>query len=165
MKKILTTILIALTFSAFSQIKLGHINSSDLMRLMPELEEAQQKLQAYGRELQAESQTMRTALENMYNEFQANQNQWSELIQKTKMRAIQDLDARIQDYMQNAENDYKEQEAKFLNPIIEKAREAIAEVAKENKYTYIFDISVGALLYYSDSEDILDLVKKKMNLK
>jgi outer membrane protein len=51
-----------------------------------------------------------------------------------------------------------------LKPIIDKAKKAIEDVAKENGYTYIFDSSVGVLLYYENSDDIMTLVKKKLGL-
>ena len=59
----------------------------------------------------------------------------------------------------------QEKEKELLQPIIDRAKQAIAEVAKENGYTYIFDTSAGTLLYQQDSDDILALVKKKLGLK
>ena len=56
----------------------------------------------------------------------------------------------------------KEQE--LLEPILQKARNAINEVAEEGKYTYIFDKSMGTLLYAEDSENIISKVKKKLGL-
>ena len=56
----------------------------------------------------------------------------------------------------------KEQE--LLEPILSKARKAIEEVAKEGKYTYIFDKTGGTILYANESEDVLPLVKKKLGL-
>ncbi|MDR0437552.1 MAG: OmpH family outer membrane protein [Bacteroidales bacterium] len=167
MKKFLTIIFAALTFSAFSSspLKLGHINSEDLMKQMPEVEAANLALQAEIRDLESQSRSMMTEYENLINEFRANENQWSDLIKQSRIRAIQDLEARIQDFQRSAESVLEEQRTNLFNPIIEKARGAIAEVAKEHKYTYIFDTMVGALLYYGDSEDILELVKKKLNLK
>jgi Skp family chaperone for outer membrane proteins len=37
-------------------------------------------------------------------------------------------------------------------------------VAKEKGYDYILDTGLGMVLYASDSEDILPLVKKKLGL-
>ncbi|MDR2908134.1 MAG: OmpH family outer membrane protein [Bacteroidales bacterium] len=165
MKKITTLILIALSFSAFSQIKLGHINSGDLMRMMPELDSADQQLQKYVKDYEEEALTIQTELQNKYNDFQANQNQYSDLIKQTKFKALQDLEARLQEYQQNAEKDLQDQRAKLFNPIMDKAKVAIEEVAKENKYTYIFDTTGGVLLYSTESDDITPLVKKKLNLK
>ena len=56
------------------------------------------------------------------------------------------------------------QEEKLLRPIIDKAKKAIEDVAKENNFTYIFDSGVGVLLYQNDSDDIMPMVKKKLGL-
>jgi outer membrane protein len=164
MKKTLTTILIALCFSAFAQVKLGHINTQELIRLMPEVELADQAFATEFRIIQNSLQTMSEEFERLANEFQANQNQWSQLIQQTRVREIQDLQGRIENFRENAERELEELRASLFQPIIEKAREAVAEVAREHKYTYIFDLSTGPLAYYG-GDDIMELVKKKLNLK
>jgi len=164
MKKFLTIALVAFTFSAFSQIKLGHINSAELMRLMPELELAEQQLQLTNRDLESQLRTMIAEYQNLMSDFEANQQQMSELIRNTRIRAIQDLQGRIQEFQQDSERSLEELQATLFTPIIEKARQAIEEVAKENKFSYVFDTSGGTLLYATDSENILELVKKKLNL-
>ena len=167
MKKILTIALIAFTLSAFSSnpIKLGHINSAELMRLMPELEQAELELQAHGRQMEEVLRTMFTEYENLLTDFQANQQQWTELIRNTRMRAIQDLQSRIEDFQQTSQRDFDQMRERLFTPIIEKARQAIEEVAREHKYSYIFDTSGGTLLFANDSDNILELVKRKMNLR
>jgi outer membrane protein len=88
----------------------------------------------------------------------------SDLIRQTKERELQDMGARIQEFQENAEKKLQDRQQEVLKPIIDRAKKAIEDVAKENGYTYIFDTSVGALLYQQDSEDILPLVKKKLGL-
>jgi len=59
-----------------------------------------------------------------------------------------------------------QKESQLLQPIIEKADKAIKEVGKENGYTYIFDLSRGSVVYFSEvSEDVLPLVKKKLGIQ
>jgi len=168
MKKILTTtaLILALAFTAFSQqtIKLGHINSAELMRAMPELEEAEQRLQQEVREAEAAYRTMMTELQNLMQEFQANSAQWSELIRATRIRAIQDLEQRIQDFEQQSQRELEFLQQSLMTPIIERARRAIEDVARDNGFTYIFDTSGGMLLFAADSDDILSLVKRQLNL-
>jgi outer membrane protein len=167
MKNFLTTILAALTLSAFSSnpIKLGHINSAELMRMMPELEQAEQRLQAENRDLESQLRTMITEYENLVTDFQSNQQQWSELIRNTRVRAIQDLEQRIQEFRQDSERSFDELRDRLFAPIIEKARQAIEDVAKEHKYSYIFDTSGGTLLFANDSDNVLELVRAKLNLR
>ncbi|MBT3621362.1 MAG: OmpH family outer membrane protein [Flavobacteriales bacterium] len=48
--------------------------------------------------------------------------------------------------------------------MLAKARKAIEDVATEGNFTYIFDKSIGSILYAKDSENVLNLVKKKLGL-
>ena len=107
---------------------------------------------------------MQNELEQRYNDYMAKKDQMSDLIRQTKERELQDMGARIQEFQENAEKKLQDRQQEVLKPIIDRAKKAIEDVAKENGYTYIFDTSVGALLYQQDSEDILPLVKKKLGL-
>jgi outer membrane protein len=54
----------------------------------------------------------------------------------------------------------------LLKPILDKANGAIKNVAEANNFIYVFDISQGNPIYFSDqSVDILQLVKDKLGVK
>ena len=96
--------------------------------------------------------------------FRKCQSEWSDLIRATKERELQDMYARTQEFMTQADEDYKAKSQALLAPITEKAKQAIDEVAREGKFSYIFDTSSGVVLYGAEGDDIMDLVKKKMGL-
>ncbi len=146
-------------------IKLGHINSNELLQIMPGKDSAQNTLQKTAKEMETTMKTMQTELEQRYSDFMEKQSQMSDLIKQTKQKELQDMAARIEEFQQNAQKKLQEEERRLLTPIIEKAKTAIAEVAKENKYTYVFDSGIGALLYQDESDDLMPLVKKKLGLK
>ena len=50
----------------------------------------------------------------------------------------------------------------MYSPILKRAEAAIVEVAKENTYAYIFDTSAGAVVYAQPSDNVMDIVKKKL---
>jgi len=159
--------MLAFSASAFAQktVKLGHINSSDLMQIMPGKDSAQAAFEAEVKILDGELKAMQEELEKKLNDYQERKSQMTELIRSTKEQELNDLNQRIQIYQQNAQKKLQEKEAELLQPIIDRAKQAISDVAKENGYTYIFDTSAGAVLYQQDSDDILNLVKKKLGLK
>ncbi|MBR6440861.1 MAG: OmpH family outer membrane protein [Bacteroidales bacterium] len=170
MKKGFIAVMIALLAfggSAMAQknIKLGHINSNELMQIMPGRDSAQAALQKDVEDLQAEMETMKKEYENRVNDYLAKKDQLSELIRKTKESDLQAMGARIEEFQQNAQKQLEERQEALLKPIIDRAKKAIEEVGKENGYTYIFDAGVGAVLYSQDSDDIMPLVKKKLGLK
>ena len=59
----------------------------------------------------------------------------------------------------------QQQSMVLIQPVMDKARGAITEVAKEKGLIYVFDLSQGNPVYTSEeSLDMLPLVKAKLNL-
>ena len=170
MKKTLIAIavcLLAFGGSAMAQknLKLGHINSTELMQIMPGRDSAQAVLQAEVTELEETLKSMQAEAEKRYNEYVAGQAGWTELIRQTKQCEIQDMAARIQEFQENAQKQLQDREAELLKPIIDRAKKAIEDVAREGGYTYILDAGSTTVLYSQDSDDIMPQVKKKLGLK
>jgi outer membrane protein len=168
MKKVLLTILtvaFATTIFAQGSLKLGHINSQELLQAMPESDSAQLKLEKASKELQDQLQAMQVELNNKYQDYLAKRDTYSELIKQTKESELQEMQQRIQQFQQTAEQDVQKQRADLFKPILDKANKAIADVAKDGNYTYILDITQGAVIYHAEnSSDILALVKTKLGL-
>ena len=89
---------------------------------------------------------------------------YTDLVKQDKIAEIQGLEQRIQAFQQNAQNALQQKEQELLEPILSKARAAIEDVAKEGNFTYIFDSSMGSILYADESENVMALVKKKLGL-
>ena len=165
MKKIL---LLSLTFlisiSSFSQNKFGYIDSQELLLLMPERKTAEEEVQAFAKSLESQLQAMTAEYQQSVQEYQANEATYTDLVKQDKVTEITGLEQRIQSFQQNAQQALQSKEQELLEPILQKARKAIEDVASEGDYTYIFDKSVGSILYVKESENILDKVKKKLKL-
>ncbi|MBA7539613.1 hypothetical protein ES705_31893 [subsurface metagenome] len=166
-KIVLVTALLLSGANVFAQnYKFGHINSNELFALMPERDSAQQILQNFAKELENQLETMRVELNNKYNDYLNEQENLTDLIKQTKEQEINDLDQRIRGFETTAQQELQKKEAELFQPIYEKANNAIQEVAKENKFTYVFDLAARALIYFSeDSENIMPLVKKKLGIE
>ncbi len=167
MKKVVLVVLMCafITGGLFAQqkIKLGHLNSNDLLESMPDKAAAQKTLQDYSKQLEDQLTTMQEELEKKYNEYLVKKDSLTDLIKKSKEEELMSLQQRIQTFQTNAQQELQKKEQELLKPIIDKAKKAIEDVAKENGYTYVFDTASGSLLYYpKESDDILPLVKKKL---
>ncbi|MAX79276.1 MAG: hypothetical protein CL843_03765 [Crocinitomicaceae bacterium] len=144
--------------------KIGHINSSELLQLMPEREQIEKDLQAYQAQLESQLKTMSTEYQNKVTDYQQNEKTWSDLVKQTKVREITEMEGRIQEFRAGAEEDLMAQEQKLVQPLLDKAQKAIKDVASEYGYDYVLDTSSGAVLHFPESEDILPLVKKHLNI-
>ena len=165
MKKILILLAVIVSLSSFGQ-KFGHINSNELLMAMPENQQAREAIQQHSKELETQLMAMQAELEQKYNDYLANKETLSKLVQQTKETELNDLNTRIQSFQQTAQQDLQAKETELLKPIIEKARNTIREVSKEKGYTYVFDTSTGALVFWpEDSDDLLPLVKTKLGIQ
>ena len=165
MKKIaFLTLLTFLTLSSIAQNKFGYIDSQELLLLMPELKTAETEVQNFAKSLEAQLGSMTAEIQQMQQEYQANEATYTDLVKKDKEAEMEGLYQRIQTFQQNAQQSLQTKEQELLEPILGKARKAIQDVATEGGYTYIFDKSNGTILYAKESENVIDLVKKKLNL-
>jgi len=82
-----------------------------------------------------------------------------------KIQEIKDLQKRSNDFQQSAQQELTDFQNQLIAKILAKITVAVKEVSKENGYTHVIDNSQQVLLYFDESFDITDLVKKKLNLK
>ena len=151
---------------AQTKLKVGHIDSNKLLSIMPEKDEVQVTLESHAKEIENTLAAMQDEFERKYQDYLAKADSLTPLIRQTKETELQDLQQRIQTFQTNAQQDYQVKERELFQPVIDKAKNAIDEVAKENGYTYVIDSGSGALIYFSDSsDDLFNLVKAKLGLQ
>jgi outer membrane protein len=165
MKKLLILSMLCLfAVNSYSQNKLGYIDSQELLLLMPERKTAEEEVQTFAKSLESQLQAMTAEYQQSVQEYQSSESTYTDLVKQDKVTEITGLEQRIQSFQQNAQQALQAKEQELLEPILQKARTAIEDVASEGGYTYIFDKSVGSILFAKESENILQLVKKKLNL-
>ena len=81
---------------------------------------------------------------------------------RQKRADIQSLQERITTFQQSASDNLQKENGKQMQPVVEKARKALSEVAKEKGLIYVFD--VNSVLYFdaSQSVEVLSAVKTKL---
>jgi outer membrane protein len=164
--KALLVLLFALPIGAFAQTKVGHVNTSKIMEVMPEVKVASAKLDSLNKSYQAR---MKELLDDYQTQLQALQspeaNQWTETIKSDKEKALQQLGERIQTFKETANNDLQKKQEEMMTPIRKKLNDAIQDVATAGKYTLVLDSGAqGIVLFSTDTDDLTVAVKKKLGL-
>jgi outer membrane protein len=172
MKRVIGTVVLFFLVFAFSNsvqaqnpLKIGYIDFNSLLTTMPGVDSVKIKLQKYQGTLSGQLDAMRSEFENKYQDYQQGAAGMSDLIKQTKEKELSDLQGRIDAFQQKAQTDLQAKQQELLQPIIDKAKAAVKEVAKENKYTYVFNGMEDVLLYTEPADDIMTLVKKKLGLQ
>lgn len=144
----------------------AHINTVEILEAMPETAKAEQELTAYHKELENQLNAMGEEYMKKVQEYEAAQDSLSDLMKTNKQNEILDMQNRIQSFQENAEKEYLNKQAALYAPIRERLQKAVRAVTLEQGYTYMMDITSGAIVYIGDDAiDATPLVKKKLGLK
>ena len=166
MKRMILAIAIIGTAITLHAQKFGHVSSEQLLVAMPEYDSAQVKVEELRTHYTLEIERIQVEINKKIEEFSANESTMSDLIKEAKASEIQELQMRLQNYSQTAQQDLQQQGQMVMAPVMEKARKAIEEVAKENGLLYVFDMTQGNPIYASEeSMELLPLVKAKLGLQ
>ena len=156
-------VLVALTLAAMSvsaQVKLGHIETQKLIQAMPEWTAAQKTFEEEQKKVNTELNSLREQFQTKLAEYSEKMKTYSEAMRATTEEELQGLQQRIQRFQETAMAQLEKTQNDLMQPVMEKALNAIKEVGKENGFTYIFDMNAG-----ENSQDVLPLVKKKLGLQ
>jgi outer membrane protein len=162
MKKVILLAAVILMGAAANAQKFGHINSNELLSVMPETKKAQDRLQ----KMQDSLNTSYAELIKEYREkdsiIRLDSAKWTPAKKDVKFSEFQQLGETLQGYANAAQQFLQQKEQELFAPIQKIARDAITAVAKANGYAYIF--TTEALLVAPPADDILPLVKKYLKI-
>ena len=156
--------LIAVSFASQAQ-KTASIRLDSLLSVMPEMMAAKKASADYSKQLESTLADMQKELNDKNVVYQNNEKTYTDLIKQTKQKELQDINKRIQDFQTQAQADFQKKNVELMKPINEKAKKAIAKVAKAKGYKIVLDTTLGGVLYYEPTDDIFLLVKAELGIK
>lgn len=147
-----------------AQVKLGHVNSQDVIANMQDYKDMQEILTKKEAELTAELTQLDSVLNAKYQEYlQAKQSGSSQTVITVLESDLQELEQRIQQRSQQADQNLRQLQQKLQTPLMQRVDTAIKEVCKEGGYLYVFDTST--LLFVGEGAvDLTPLVKQKLGV-
>ena len=146
--------------------KLGYINTAALWQVMPEKALADTSLVKMKREFIGYLQNKQKTFENGVAIYKRDSSSMSNLIKKEKVDELLKAQEEIKTFPKRADAELNKKKEELYAPIRQKMQKAIDEVAKENNFDYITDVSFGNIIYAKNTQDnILQLVKSKLGLK
>lgn len=156
----LAAVLIFGATTAYAQ-KFGRVDMNAVISKMPEYTEAQTNLEAYGKDLQNQLEQIMVEYNKLYADYEKNAPTYSDSVRQLKEREIMEVQQRYTDFQQIAQQDIQRKEMELMNPIIERANEAIKKVSVAGGYLVVFstagDQPASAGLAYFDAAALTDV--------
>ena len=145
--------------------KIGYVVSPTIFQQLPEAVEAQKRLEALEKPLQDSLSAMAQEIQQRIDEYQKKEAMMNDAAKRTAQQEIQDLQRKASDFAEVKRRDLADQQEKILNPVRDKIKKAIETVAKEEKYSFVFDKNETQTLIYGDAAHdltfkVLDKLKR-----
>ena len=106
--------LFVMSGTANAQVKIAHVNTAEILEVMPDKAKAEKDLEKYYNELQNQLQAMAKEYQTKMQDYEANQATMSNLVKQSKEKEIVDLQTRIQQFQVNAESEFEAKRAELL---------------------------------------------------
>lgn len=167
MKYALFTIL----FTAFTLIsgqsqKFGYVNTQELLSNMTEMKLADNQVQAFQNDLISKGEQMVIKFETEYKAYmnEANGGTLSKVQMQQKESVLVAKQEEIKKYEVDVQQKVAAKREELYKPIIDKVKAEIQKLGKEGGYTIIFDSAPGMILHAADTENLMPVLKAKLNI-
>ncbi|WP_051293191.1 OmpH family outer membrane protein [Olivibacter sitiensis] len=176
MKKLVKSIVVgAVLFCSYGMVsaqqKIGHVDTEEIIQLMPEYKTAVESVNAFVQTKQTEAQQMQGELQKKYASYLEKQKNLSEANRDVLGKELQALEAemtefqnRLQEHQQTAQQQIGEKNRELLQPVFTKLTTTIGAVAKEKGYAYVLDVAQQSVIYYEGGDNLNGDVRTKLGI-
>ena len=164
--KYLILLILLLSFSA-AEIKIGYVDSNEIMSKFEEVRQVQVDLEKEQRRLESEFNYLVGQLDSLQQDYDRQRLLMSEMRRQEKENEIINMKKSAEEFQLKKfgpEGEIYRKQNELLKPVLSKIDDAIQKVGNEQGYDFILDAMSGALLYALDShnltEDVMDELSK-----
>ncbi len=163
MKKMIIMLALALPMLASAQ-KIGHVNSQEIMTLMPETKKMSEKLDSLQTSYENQLANMQEEFNKKLTEFQQQQTTMTAGVKEFRQQELAEMEQRMQMFYQTIQKDLQAKQVEYLQPVQTKLLEAINKVGKAQGCTYVMD--KASMLYIApDALDLTSAVRAELGIK
>ena len=137
----LVILLFAISFSANAQSKVAHINTTELVASMPEMNDAKVELEKLAKTYETDIQTMAAELQSKVKQYDTEAATQTDEENAKRLQEVQGMEQSIRQYQAQAQQELQKKEFDLLKPITEKAQAAINKVAEALGFDYVLAVS------------------------
>lgn len=162
----LLVVLFILPLGVMAQSKFAHMNSQEVITVMPEFTKAQADLEALSKQYTEEMQRSEQEFNRKYQELIQQQDSLPKNILERRQKEVQDMAQRQQQFQQEAYQAMEKAQQEAMVPIYNKLNEAVQAVGKAEGVVYIFDVARTPVAYIgTESIDVTAKVKAQLGIK
>ncbi len=172
MKKLVILIFVLSSWFIVDAQKFGYFDINSVLQIMPDVEQAKAQLEKEYRDVQNQLEEMQVEYNKKLQEYQNNMqlaeddpNKWSKAVLQLKEQELQDLQQRIINFQNTAQQTLQQRQNELLQPIYDKVKQVVDSIAKDKKLIAVW---TDENVYYVNKDMVMDItadVKKALGLQ
>ncbi len=172
MKKIAILVLVLSSWFMVNAQKFGYLDINTVLSGLPDVEQAKAQLEKEYRDVQNQLEEMQVEYNKKLQEYQNNvqlpdndPNKWSKAVLQLKEQELQDLQQRIINFQNTAQQTLQQRQNELFQPIYDKIKGKVDSIAKVKKLMAVW---TDDNVYYINKDMVLDItpdVKKALGIK
>lgn len=165
MKKLIIALMMLAPMAASAQ-KFGHVNTQDIVQVMPEYTKAKTEIDALTKQYEDDLKSMQDELQKKSEAFDKEKATLPDNIKQRREQEMQEMYQKIQQSYQDNQQALAKASQEKMQAITNKILDAIKQVGQAGGYVYIMEMGAG-IPYISTtlSQDVTAEVKGKLGLK
>ncbi|EDM43160.1 outer membrane protein, ompH family [unidentified eubacterium SCB49] len=161
--KYITTLLLFVSLSVFSQSKTGTIDIDLIISQMPAFTQVQTGLEEYGKELDADLQLKIKDYEALFETYKTTEAGLSQEQKKEKQQTLLNTENDIANFKNNGVKLMQIKRDELLRPLYQEVGVALEAVAKAQQYTLIMQKN-DSMVYIDPSTDVTRAVLTQLGI-
>jgi outer membrane protein len=146
-----------------SEIKIGIVDMQRAIQTSSTGKKAKEELEQAFNKKKKELQSEESNLKKLQEEFQKKQAALSDSAKKEQQAKLQEKFVKYQELLQKSQAEIQKKEQEMSEPIIQKIREKVSEIAKKKGYDLVLEKNENLVIYSLDKDDITEEVMKSLN--
>ena len=151
----------------FADVKIGYIDSNEIMTKFEEVRQVQVSLEKEQRKLQAEMENLIQQLDSLNQEYERQRLLMSDSRRQEKEQELVRSEKQIQKFQMDKfgpEGEIYRKQNQLLKPVLAKVDEAIQAIGERQGFDYILDAVAGGIVYALPqnnlTEDVIEELRK-----
>ena len=156
------------TQATWAQLKIGYVNSQEVLTLFPDAVEANSRLEAEAGEWQAELRRMEEDLRQRQEQIEQQSMLLSDAKKQEMAEELQTLYVAAQQYQAEKfgeQGEFFRRRDELFAPVYEKINQTIQDMGLAQGYDFIFDSIAGNLLWAKPEYDTTEQVLTALGVK
>lgn len=154
-------------------MKIGYVNSQEILSKFKDAQDAQKRLQEIIKGWEQEALAMQNEIRELQDQLESQSLLLSEEKKAEKAQELQQMYLNYQQFSQQKfgpQGEAYAKERELMQPVQEKVLAVIAEIGKEQGFDYIFDSVAGNIVFAADdqpnlTEQVIERLNKTVSAK